>query len=124
MSTNKTPNYALHSWLPTDDFQLFEINQNFAAIDSAIHDLFITGSYIGAGTNTTQRVELGFQPRILLIMRSSAKEGSTLVRSYALAIPGQTDPSIEFDDTGITLSANDGQCLTAYPAVYHYMAIL
>ena len=36
MSTNKTPNLNLHSWLPTDAFSREEFNDNFAAIDTAI----------------------------------------------------------------------------------------
>ena len=37
MSTNKTQNYALHAWEPEDDFLREEFNQNFAAIDAALH---------------------------------------------------------------------------------------
>ncbi len=36
MSTNKTSNYHLHSWLPTDDFLLSEINANFASLDAVV----------------------------------------------------------------------------------------
>ena len=36
MSTNKTQNYQLHSWLPDDEFHLTEINENFAALDAAL----------------------------------------------------------------------------------------
>lgn len=36
MSANKTPNYALHSWEPEDEFHLSEINENFSALDSAV----------------------------------------------------------------------------------------
>ena len=36
MSTNKTQNYQLHSWLPEDEFHLTEINENFAALDTAL----------------------------------------------------------------------------------------
>lgn len=36
MSTNKTPNYELHSWVPQDDFHLSEINENFTGLDSEL----------------------------------------------------------------------------------------
>ena len=36
MSTNKTPNYELHSWVPQDDFHLTEINENFTGLDSEL----------------------------------------------------------------------------------------
>ena len=39
MSTNKTPNLKLHSWLPLDPFSREEINDNFAGLDTAWGDL-------------------------------------------------------------------------------------
>ena len=36
MSTNKTPNYDLHSWVPQDDFHMTEINENFTKLDTAL----------------------------------------------------------------------------------------
>lgn len=39
MSTNKTPNYDLHSWVPEDSFQRSEFNDNFASLDSALKTL-------------------------------------------------------------------------------------
>ena len=36
MSTNKTQNYNLHSWLPTDEFHLSEVNENFDLLDAAL----------------------------------------------------------------------------------------
>ena len=36
MSANKTPNYKLHTWEPSDHFLRTEFNENFAAIDTAI----------------------------------------------------------------------------------------
>ena len=40
MSTNKTPNYNLHAWEPGDDFLRREFNENFAALDTAVHGGF------------------------------------------------------------------------------------
>lgn len=36
MSTNKTPNYQLHSWTPDDDFRFHEVNENFTKLDTAL----------------------------------------------------------------------------------------
>ena len=36
MSTNKTPNYDLHSWVPQDDFHMTEINENYTKLDTAL----------------------------------------------------------------------------------------
>lgn len=38
MSTNKTPNYQLHSWQPQDTFLLAEMNENFATLDGKLHE--------------------------------------------------------------------------------------
>ena len=34
MSTNKTPNYQLHSWTSTDHFRFHEVNENFDLLDA------------------------------------------------------------------------------------------
>ncbi len=39
MSTNKTQNYNLHSWVPEDDFIRSEFNDNFTGIDAALKTL-------------------------------------------------------------------------------------
>ena len=36
MSTNKTTNYNLHSWLPEDDFLRTEMNENFTKLDTLL----------------------------------------------------------------------------------------
>lgn len=36
MSTNKTQNYNLHSWLPQDEFHVSEINENFTKLDQEL----------------------------------------------------------------------------------------
>jgi len=53
MSTNKTPNLNLHSWVETDPVLMSEFNENFNAIDTASQTFgnckIITGSYVGTG---------------------------------------------------------------------------
>lgn len=39
MSTNKTQNYNLHSWVPEDDFLRSEFNDNFTSLDGALKAL-------------------------------------------------------------------------------------
>lgn len=83
MSTNKTTNYELHSWVPQDDFLLTEINENFAALDSAVaakadksaltalqtvvaaKPNVVYGSYTGTGS--TMRLQLGFTPKAIWV---------------------------------------------------------
>lgn len=53
MSTNKTQNLNLHSWVETDPVLMREFNENFNAIDAAAQTFgncrIITGSYVGTG---------------------------------------------------------------------------
>lgn len=67
MSTNKTENYHLHAWEAGDDFLRSEINENFAALDSAVGGLVVTGKYTGDGTKN-RFISLGFTPKAVFIM--------------------------------------------------------
>ena len=59
MSTNKTQNYALHTWEPEDDFLREEFNQNFAAIDAILKGKaeMVFGTY--TGNKSSQRTKIG-----------------------------------------------------------------
>ncbi len=88
MSTRKTQNYQLHQWEATDDFLRVEFNENFTKLDGAIHDLVVTGSYTGDGTDS-QTIALGFRPRAVLV-RAVNGAASDNYRTYsALAVTGQ-----------------------------------
>jgi len=75
MSTNKTPNLNLHSWVETDPVLMSEFNENFGAIDGAIADgvKIRTGSYVGTGvfgTNNPNLLLFDFTPKIVFIHTS------------------------------------------------------
>lgn len=55
MSTNKTPNYQLHSWTLQDDFLLQEINENFSGLDAALAQGF--ADQLTALTQAVQQLE-------------------------------------------------------------------
>ena len=63
MSTNKTQNYQLHSWVPEDKFLRAEINENFARLDGSAR--VVVGSYEGDGA-AERTISLGFQPKVVL----------------------------------------------------------
>ena len=72
MSTNKTKNLNLHSWVETDPVLMREFNENFGAIDSAVADgvKIRTGSYVGTGkfhTSYTNTLYFDIIPKWLLI---------------------------------------------------------
>ena len=110
MSTNKTQNYALHAWLPTDDFQLSEVNQNFAALDAALTAKaeIVTGSYAGDGT-TNRVIDLGRKPVAVFAERDGGFRhpynvvyGGLVTRQLALS------SAMSISDTGFTVTTNQG----------------
>lgn len=69
MSTNKTQNYALHAWEPTDDFLRQEFNENFAKLDAGAVRM-LCGDYQGSvaiQVETPQRIEVGVKPRAVFL---------------------------------------------------------
>ncbi|MCI9403611.1 MAG: hypothetical protein HFF04_08075 [Oscillospiraceae bacterium] len=87
MSANKTENYKLHTWEASDDFLRQEFNENFAAIDAAIHENVVAGAYIGDGADR-QAIDLGFTPKAVLVMDERGEASySTYIRG-GLAVSG------------------------------------
>lgn len=147
MSTNKTPNYNLHSWLPQDEFHLTEINENFAKLDVALkieataatqksnalesalgqRVRMVTGSYTGkTGANNDQttatHVNLGFKPKAVVII--NAYRGVSGPDMSFLAHEGiQGDTAVTLNDTGFTAINLKGDVSMNYNrTVYHYAA--
>ena len=84
MSTNKTPNLNLHSWVETDPVLMREFNENFGAIDAASQTFgncrIATGSYVGTGKkgpNYPNTLFFNFAPKWLIITPHS-KNGRTV----------------------------------------------
>lgn len=104
MSTNKTENYELHLWEPSDSFQRAEFNENFLKLDAAVRA--VTGSYVGDGA-VTRHVELGAPPVAVQIELhngvrhnlSNSVFGGLALRDVPLA-----DAAVILDATGFTLS--------------------
>ena len=88
MSTNKTPNLNLHSWVAEDPVKMSEFNENFAAIDTdsgatwdAIEALqngglqIAYGSYSGtgsAGSGNRNTLNFSFAPKLVIVAHNSA----------------------------------------------------
>lgn len=111
MSTNKTPNYQLHSWLPADEFHVSEINENFTKLDASLKaeaqtaaaghaalleqlngkGTLILGSWSG-GCSAQPVIDLGKPIKALLLENSNSWRGSlTDTRLHGgLILAGQT----------------------------------
>ncbi|MDE6107806.1 MAG: hypothetical protein K2F83_03925 [Oscillospiraceae bacterium] len=147
MSTNKTPNYALHSWVPTDEFHLTEINENFALLDAALKAeagsreallpllgervRMVTGSYAGSCHQTSsvpqedqpiQPIDLGFRPRAVVVMNQCLGISGSVM--YFLAVDNvTTNNAVILTETGfaVTNILRNGAYMNYVP-VYHYAA--
>ena len=95
MSTNKTTNLNLHSWVGSDPFRMNEFNENFAAIDAAVGGKaeqsavmalqaaaaaagncnIAVGSYTGNG-QSTRTIPLPFTPKLMLMMGYTGNYGA------------------------------------------------
>jgi len=111
MSTNKTGNYNLHSWVPGDDFLREEFNENFAAIDAALGVLagdapkckklrIVTGSYTG-NERSPRTIALPFTPKAVYLACKGYGDSYSL---NALYLPGVPTGYGEIVADGFTVS--------------------
>ena len=136
MSSNKTQNYQLHSWLPQDEFHLTEINENFAALDAALKAeagsrealttllnsrvRMVAGSYVGQG-KTMAHINLGFKPKAVVIM--STRLFITNSNLFFLAVEnGYAESAAKLTDTGFTATSVDTVYVNSSGSIYHYAA--
>ena len=133
MSTKKTEHYGLHVWEPGDDFLREEFNENFELLDQGIwKNKFVSGSYSGlwvgnSGTGTeAQDIELGFRPRVVLLMANLSATNNNQISMIALAIDGVKTDGFLFSDTGFRVSRllnqMEGSYTSIKPTPYRYLA--
>ena len=131
MSSNKTQNLNLHSWVSSDPFKRSEFNENFAAIDAACGTIpkIATGSYGGNGVgNTAKTITFPFAPKLVLL-----SDGSTANQNWFVWIPGVSTvqmhgatSELTCTSSGNTLSLYSGSAPGQYNAsgkTYRWLAI-
>lgn len=125
MSTNKTTNYQLHKWEAEDDFLRTEFNENFAAIDEALHRTYrsIFGKYTGVyetSDATPVRFDLDVKPRFVLVVRNAT---SCIV---GMQTPeNQLCEAITVDESGFTVCNVWGKSIYLHQkgATYTYLVL-
>lgn len=126
MSTNKTQNYNLHSWLPGDDFLRAEINENFTKLDAALSGLLIAGAYTGDGTQN-RAVSLGFTPKAVFLITSEGKIASGAYSYGGLALPDQPCEAFSISEGGFSVRYYSGSGYVIYSngsgEKYYYLAL-
>ena len=139
---NHTPNYNLSQWESEDKVLRTDFNENNAKIDAAIRAVedkkaevsalralearveqvahtvpqMVFGSYSGDG-KPSQYIELGFQPRALLVFRADGAVSFLFSRLHlngGLAYPGQpiatsSNTGLELTESGFRVYYNDDE---------------
>jgi len=107
MSTNKTANYNLHSWVPGDDFLRAEFNENFALIDGALGEMprnkklrVVTGSYTGDSSGS-RTIALPFTPKAVMLTCKGISDSYCI---NAIYLPGVPSGYGEIVEGGFTVS--------------------
>ena len=142
MSTNKTPNYQLHSWTPDDEFHVSEINENFTKLDAAVKEEAQAAATGRSALNTAIQAETAARSQAMskrpeVVFGRYKGDGSNrhfdLDRAPAavhISIEAGTDSGIfigdsgskygvTVDDTGFSLVA---QCFNNVTRYYTYAA--
>ena len=126
MSTNKTTNYNLHSWLPEDDFLRTEMNENFTKLDKALKELLICGSYTGDGAKT-RTISLGFTPRAVFLITDDGDIAAGAYSYGGLALPGYPCEACSVVDGGFSVKDQSGSGYVIYSngsaEKYYYLAL-
>ena len=123
-----TTNYHLPQWVESDRIMMGDFNQMCSDIDEGIAEAkeaadaaqqeaeekgFVIGSYTGnapsSGTDPGQLIELGFQPRFVIITRGWMTSSSTLANYFLIV--GQ--PRINNQDRVYEIKSN-GFLVTNY----------
>ena len=125
MSTNKTTNYNLHAWEPTDDFLRAEINENFAAIDSMLNEkkTVVIGQYAGSGS-ASRTIDVGRPILALLIENDLGSRFDSPYKHGGLIIAGEpTRIPCSINGNAFQVQETDGQGgLNAKSSTYTYIA--
>ena len=138
MSTNKTQNYNLHSWLPADDFLRTEINENFTKLDAALSALSaekaraVVGVYTGDGA-AERMISLGFSPIAVWVVENHSWLYVSGLIYGGLAVPGgpvrsserEPNRAVELTEGGILIRYINSNKLNTNTQnyTYHYLAI-
>ena len=138
MATNYTQHYHLPQWAADDHVLRDEFNQAWADVDAGLGSAYrpgnlpyVIGSYTGnapsSGADAGQLIQLGFQPRFLIITRGWM--GTTGVSTTFLAIGQMRNDSqsmvFELKENGFLVKSPDSGGplkLNTRNYVYDYIA--
>ena len=126
MSTNKTDHFELHSWVPEDNFQLSEINENFDKLDASAR--MILGIYTGNQLSyykTPQHISVdlgGRIPKAVFLMGCRGGFATSNIR-WLFNIAGIDKNVLTFTKDGFDVlnDEDNGVYANSLDLLYYYM---
>lgn len=124
MSTNKTTNYKLHSWVAGDKFLRAEMNSNFAKLDAELFGRAVMGSYTGDGT-ASRLISLGFTPRAVVLSKDTGETYRYPNTSGGLALADMpmAGEALEIVSGGFRVKFSGSSYTNHNGAVFYYLAV-
>lgn len=127
MSTNKTTNYKLHSWVAGDKFLREEMNENFNKLDISVPRV-MSGVYSGDG-NAQREIVLGFQPRAVFVISPLGTLGDMNYTAGGMAVEGGPcskggEPTLSLTEDGFRVYCNESHRVQTnlLNEIRHYIA--
>ena len=124
----QTTSYQLPQWAANDPLRREDFNQAMGNIEaglSAAAELpYAIGSYTGDGDTNWRSIELGFQPRFLIItaQSSSSTLGAASTTQFAL-VGGKTSVTIAYlYESGFRVKEKAYPQINLSGTVYYYIA--
>lgn len=133
-----TPNYQLHQWEPTDSFLRTDFNEDFQKIDTGIRTALSTaqgkaeivvGTYAGDGS-ASRTINLGFQPRAVLVETSWGIRGGATQARAGMAVAGgplapqDGQPCLSMTSGGFrVVRGSTGEQTNNEGYTYYYLAV-
>lgn len=110
MASGQTTNYGLNQWASEDPVLRKDFNEDNIKVDESLQAIekqiprIVTGTYMGNGEES-QTIELGFQPKILMVsIRSGNNQGRIGESGVQIAFPGQDAYMLKITETGFVVS--------------------
>ncbi|MBM6927425.1 hypothetical protein [Pseudoflavonifractor phocaeensis] len=117
-----TPNYGLHQWVPEDNFQRTDFNEDLSKIDTALGGKtgIVTGTYTGNGSS--QSITLGFRPKAVIVKDRDDYENTyhtnQITYTPCVAIDGAAGDSIIIQSDGFGVTSNKTVNTNTHAYVY------
>lgn len=129
-SSNQTATYKLCQWVENDPVLREDFNADNQKLESALmnlqaavnHSKVVVGEYSGTGFSTTATIQLGFRPKLVLVLSHGESNGGST--RGALSVGASNEKSLVLTSNGFQVcgyqNATDTEVSNSNP--YRYLA--